>query len=105
MKTRTLSAAGWIVVLMIGLTAASQAGNYGTSGEIGEVDLVNSTVQVGELTISVSASSVMLDRSGFRLSLSELGDREGFVSVTLYKVGGDYLLKTLQFYDADEDDG
>ena len=103
MKIRDIATMGLIATLLIGVAPVSQAGTFGASGEIEAVDLGNNTIQLGKYTLSVSSSSVMLGRFGRRLRLDELEAEEGPVNVTMYVVGGKYLLRTLNFYDPDEE--
>ncbi len=103
MRIRKLLLVGWTVLLLIGFSSSSQAGSYGTTGALGVVDLVNNTVQVGKIVIAVSSSSVIRDSAGFRIGLADLEDMDGEVSASLYRVGGSYMLKELQFVDEDEE--
>ncbi len=104
MDIRRFAVVAFIAVVVGGFSATSQAGTFGASGHVSGVDLTNSTLQVGEYTLVVSGTSVLLDRLGRRISLAMLEEQDGEVSVSMYRVGSRYLVKTLQFYDPAQDD-
>jgi len=95
----------WIGVALALLTSSpAAAGTLGAGGPLGDVDLVNETVEVGRHTLKVTSHSVMRDSHGQRISLADLDRLKGEAGVRMLDARGGYILQELQMLGAQEDD-